>query len=297
MKSKTIKLFLEENSIQDIVSAEIGNFTGKVLTFPRTHLSKLLKREELQQAGIYILASKANCDRNETSIYIGRSENILSRLKQHDDENNDFWERGALIFAKDGNLTQSHIIYLENKLIKSAIKSKSAILKNVQLGELTNLPESDVCDMGYFAEQIELLLPIVGFNYFEAATEINKKSNIVYFPQKFIPQDSPVFHMNTLETDAYAQKIDGKFIVFKDSVARNRCVNSFAETYKQLRERLIKEGKLSFDRMKNQLVFTQDVSFKSATAAAAVIGGGNLSGRATFKIINTNTTYGEWIGR
>ena len=165
-------------------------------------------------------------------------------------------------------------------------------MTNVQAGELPNLPDSDIADIEFFLEHIKLILSVVGFNYFKVTPKpIN---NLISAQDKFALLNKPLFYMNTFDTDAYGQKVDDKFIVLKDSIARNRCVDSFADTYKKLRIRLIREGKLKYDSLRSKLIFTQDVTFNSPTAAAAIIGGSNLSGRTTFKIKDTNVTYGDW---
>ena len=52
MTAQTIRLFLEEGTFDQIVSAEISNFTGIVLTVPRSQLNKLNDRQELINTGI-----------------------------------------------------------------------------------------------------------------------------------------------------------------------------------------------------------------------------------------------------
>lgn len=293
MNGKTIKLFLEEGTFNSIAIAEISNFTGSILTVPRSQLSKLIDRQELSRTGIYILAGECRSPLHQTSIYIGRSENLYGRLKQHNEESRVFWDRAALIYSKDRNLTQSHIYYLENKLIKLAMNSSNTHLTNTQTGKLPNLPKSDIADIEAFLQQVMLLFPVVGFNYFNIAPKsTNAWSSKA--TKALAAEDSPIFYMNTFDTSAYAQKIDGKFVVLKDSIARHRTIESFADTYRKLRLQLIAEGKLSYDPLSSKLIFTQDVPFNSSTAAAAVVGGGNLSGRTTFKIRDTNVTYGEW---
>ena len=293
MKGKTIKLFLLEGTADGVVSAEISNFTGKILTASRADLAKLSNRKELKNTGIYILARKDACSSNQTSIYIGRSKNLYGRLKQQDDDSKMLWNRAALIFSKDRSLNQSQIHFLEEKLIKLAIDSNSTVVTNVQSGELPNLTDSDIVDMESFLDLVKLILPVVGFDYFMATPKTT--DNILFFPQeKSAVQDLPLFYMNVLNTEAYAKKIDGKFVVLKNSIARNHCVNSFADTYRKLRNKLIKEGKLSYDNLQKKLIFSEDVLFNTPTAAASVIAGSNLSGKTCFKIKDTNLCYGDW---
>jgi hypothetical protein len=291
MQSKTIKLFLLQGEIVGIVRAEINNFTGSVLTVPRTQLNYLEEREEIKSSGIYILSGPDFHQSNQTAIYIGRSDNIYSRLKQHkEDKSKSFWDRAAIVFSKDLNLTQSHIHYLENKLIELAITAQQSIVTNIRSIDLPYLCESDIADVESFLEHIRLLLSIVDFNYFESREKLQAKELKVQTEHS----DPPVFYMNSLDTDAYARQIDNKFVVLKNSIARDYCINSIAVTYGNLRRQLIQEGKLMLDSLSTKLIFTEDVIFKSPTAAASVIAGGNLSGKKTFKIKDTDITYADW---
>jgi predicted GIY-YIG superfamily endonuclease len=291
MQSKTLKLFLPQGEIAGIICAEISNFTGSVLTVPRTQLGYLEEREEIKSSGIYILRGSESHQANQTAIYIGRSDNIYGRLKQHkEDKSKSFWDRAAIIFSKDLNLTQSHIHYLENKLIELAIAAQQSIVTNRRTIDLPYLSESDIADVDSFLEQIRLLLSVVDFNYFESREKLQANELKVLTEYN----DSPVFYMNSLDTKAYARQIDNKFVVLKNSIARDYCINSIAVTYGNLRRQLIQEGKLMLDSLSAKLIFTQDVIFKSPTAAASVIAGGNLSGKKTFKIKDTDITYGDW---
>lgn len=291
MQSKTLKLFLLQGEIIGVVRAEISNFTGSVLTVPRTQLNYLEERKEIKSSGIYILRGPDSHQANQTAIYIGRSDNIYGRLKQHkEDKSKSFWDRAAIIFSKDLNLTQSHIHYLENKLIELAITAQQSIVTNIRTIDLPYLCESDIADVESFLEHIRLLLPVVDFNYFELREKLQGKERKVLTEYS----DSPVFYMNSLDTDAYARQIDNKFVVLKNSIARDYCMNSIAVTYGNLRKQLIQEGKLMLDSLSAKLIFTEDVIFKSPTAAASVIAGGNLSGKKTFKIKDTDITYADW---
>ena len=55
MTSATIKLFLPSGDAKSLRTAEISNWTGKAIAAPRTEFDELLKREELDKSGIYIL--------------------------------------------------------------------------------------------------------------------------------------------------------------------------------------------------------------------------------------------------
>ena len=73
---------MEAGTFDGVISAEIINFVGKVTTVPRFKLSKLSNREELRTTGIYILVGD-NVFSKRPIIYIGRSDDILNRLKNY----------------------------------------------------------------------------------------------------------------------------------------------------------------------------------------------------------------------
>ena len=55
LDGKTIKVFLADGNPKGVLTAEIFNWTGKVLVAPRSQLEKLVKRVELDRTGIYVL--------------------------------------------------------------------------------------------------------------------------------------------------------------------------------------------------------------------------------------------------
>jgi hypothetical protein len=72
MTSATIKLFLPRGDAKSLRTAEISNWTGKAIAAPRTELDELLRRDELEKAGIYIL-SGADPITGMPRAYIGES--------------------------------------------------------------------------------------------------------------------------------------------------------------------------------------------------------------------------------
>jgi hypothetical protein len=70
MASATIKLFLPRGDAKSLRTAEISNWTGKVVAAPRTELDELLACEELDKAGVYILIGSDPLT-NALRAYIG----------------------------------------------------------------------------------------------------------------------------------------------------------------------------------------------------------------------------------
>ena len=55
MNCKTIRLYLVNGSPTDILTAEIINWTGKIIDAPRSQLAELAKRKEVRRTGVYCL--------------------------------------------------------------------------------------------------------------------------------------------------------------------------------------------------------------------------------------------------
>ena len=166
MTGKTIRIFLADGEPTGILLAEISNWTGKVLVAPRSQLDQLSKREEVRRTGVYLLVGPDPDDPSRALAYIGEGDNVLKRLLRHNkNEAKDFWERTVVIVSKDENLTKSHVRYLESRLIKLAQDAHRAKLTNDTAPEPTKLPESDEADMEFFLAQVQMVLPVLGFDF------------------------------------------------------------------------------------------------------------------------------------
>lgn len=56
-QGKSVKLFLADGTPNGILPAEIINWTGHVLSAPRSKLAELIQREECTKTGVYFLIS------------------------------------------------------------------------------------------------------------------------------------------------------------------------------------------------------------------------------------------------
>jgi predicted GIY-YIG superfamily endonuclease len=290
MKGRTVKIYLVDGIPSGVITAEIMNWTGKFTVAPRSQLADLAQRDELKRTGIYILAGQNPKDPTQEVVYIGESDNIWKRLAQHNsDSNKEFWSKTIVVTSKDENLTKAHVRYLESRLIQIATQAQRVKVVNGTNPEITSLPEPDIADMEYFLEQIQMILPVLGFSF------------AIPLPQSNIPQitdkdtfASPVFVFNYAGTSATAQEINGEFIVFEGSTARKAHTNSLADSYLQIREKLLKEGKLKDSSNPDYWVFAQNVPFQSPSTAANIVGGASLNGRQHWKTKDTGISYAQW---
>lgn len=294
---RSIRLFLVDGTSNGLLTAEIMNWTGHILTGPRSKLSELVQRPECGRTGIYFLIGTDPDNNLRSQVYIGESDDVAKRLKQHnraeDQGGKDFWEKVCLVTSKDQNLTKAHVKYLESQLISIAKGLGRCKLINGTAHDYTNLPESDLADMAFFLEQIRIVLPALGFDFLR---EIIKPSNITNGTiNSQLPESiSPMFMMKIPKSQsyAYAQEIDGEFFVLKGSKARDSWTGT-ERGYNALFNQLVADGILISDE-DGLKIFTDDHSFSSPSAAAAVVAGRSANGRRKWVVDGTEVSYGAW---
>jgi hypothetical protein len=273
------------------------NWTGHALTGPRSRLPELVKRPECSRTGVYFLVGPDPDNTARSLVYIGESDDVAKRLKQHNQPElangkagggKDFWERVCLITSKDQNLTKAHVKYLESRLIALATASGRCGLKNGTAHDYGMLPEADQADMAFFIEQIRTILPVLGFEFLREATKPATPD------QTSQPYTSPAFELNLpkYSISARAQEIDGEFVVLAGSQARTKWVG-VQGGYKGLFDQLTEDGVLVANGT-DHCTFSKDHAFSSPSAAAAVVSGRSANGRISWLVEDSKQTYGDW---
>lgn len=263
MQAATIKLFLVHGSPNGLRTAELSNWSGKAIAAPRTEISEILKRDELNSPGFYLLTG-VDPDSGDKAIYIGEAENVSNRLKGH--ANKDFWNSVTVFVSKDENLTKAHIRYLEGILIKLANGNGSSVVMN-SASSGAKLPESDAAEMDVFLQKCLQLLPVLGITDFNQTVEAsNEKEELLYCKIK--------------GHKATGKRTANGFVVFAGSQAVLEHRPS-AKRMKEKREQLIEKGHLKQEG--DCLVFTKDIEFGSPSTAGSVVRGGNTNGLTNWK--------------
>jgi hypothetical protein len=80
MIGETMRIFLADGEPTDVLLAEIGNWTAKVLVAPRSQLGQLSKREEDQRTGVYLLVGPDPDDPSRVLASIGEGVSVFTRL-------------------------------------------------------------------------------------------------------------------------------------------------------------------------------------------------------------------------
>ena len=292
---RSVRLFLVDGTATGLITAEIMNWTGHVLAGSRSGLPAFLKRQELDRTGIYFLTGPDPTDPDTLKLYIGESENVRKRLVQHSkDENKDFWERTCVVTSKDQNITKAHARYLESRLITIANAVGIAAVVNGTAPPPVALPEADASDMEFFVDQLRLILPVLGLDFVRLHKAVGQ-TTIGATEKPGQDEVAPLFRLASKKKglEAQAREIDGEFVVRAGSDAAKDWKGASDHSYSKRHAQLIKAGKL-VPGDKGNLRFTEDVAFRSPSAASAVIIGRTDNGRTSWKLDGSNVTYGDW---
>lgn len=295
MSGKQIKLFLADGTPGGLTTAEITNWTGHVLRASRSDLADLLKRDEAQRTGAYLLLGEDESAIENTRCYIGEADIVADRLRYHQ-RDKEFWDRVVVITSKDANLTKAHGRYLESKLIALATSAGRVTVENSTAPGVPALPEADASDMDYFVSQLQIVLPVLGVNAIRVPTASPPRASND-------PAESPVFHLRhaKLGVDARAQQIDGEFTMLAGSVLvaswhgigkADSTIKAYA-TYRRQHQQLIDTGAIAISDGNGRL--TRNVVFSSPSTAGAVALGRSCNGRREW--VWAEGTFSDWESR
>ena len=274
----------------------MSNWDGKGIVFPRSIFQHIRQREELQNAGVYILWGGSESS-SLPQVYIGESDSPgpERRVSSHASgpQEKDFWTH-AIAFTSE-RLNKAHTLYLESRLIQIASEAKRCNLDNSQTPLVRKLDIFTELQAEGFLKNMRLCLPILGVDFFEMprvpqhvqnAGGLHIRADLSasdeLLPQ--LPSMSPEL-LYLRESRASGQGYDGpEFVVLSGAKGTRHHTEAFQTNYHsayQLREELLALGVLIEDGEEIQL--TQDYSFTAPSTAAAVLMGVQVNGLIAWK--------------
>lgn len=268
-RGTTIKIFLIDGTPTGLRTGEVINWTLRAVAAPRSRLGGLRDRQESQQPGVYVLWGPDPDTPGRQFVYVGEGDPVWPRLLDHQ-QHKDFWTDLVVIASTSDALNKAHIQYLEARLIEQIRNAGIARLENTQNPTLPSLSESDRSDVENLLDRIELLIGALGLPIFRVpylSTEGGRKA--------------PRFILKGPKTNAQGELRTETFVVLRGSLARRDEVESFPETYRLWRQRLLQEGKLI--ERGSQLEAAMDIEFTSPSAAAATMMGRSANGLIEWK--------------
>lgn len=297
MGGKQLRLFLADGVPGGLTTLEIGNWTGRLVLAPRSKLKELAERDEAQRPGVYFLLGEDGSAVENLRCYIGETDEIRGRLRQHHDptRGKDFWTRVVIVTSKDDHLTKAHTRFLESRLLELAHKAQRCTLDNSNNPAFTGLPEADRSDMEYFIDQLKIALPMLSVN-------VLRGSEPTILEKVDTQSISPIFELSVAKRGihAYAQQIDGEFTVLEGSSVAlpvevqdnysKSTRSAYALAY-QKQQKLLSDGSVEIAGKVGRT--TRNIVFGSPSSAGTVVTGRSSNGRTSWKTAE-GLSFGQW---
>lgn len=295
MPGRSLELFYIDGRPDGMVTAELFDWTGHVLKAPRTQIVEALARPETRRAGIYLLLGEQD---GQTKVYVGESDNIGTRIRQHDGYK-DWWTEAVFVTATGNRLNKAHVRYLEARLLERARAIGRATLDNATAPATRPLSEADVAKMQAFIDNLLVVLPAVRVDVFISKTRRSTSVDTVgadaVLQGDAVAKTVFAVASSKLGIRATAVLSDGEFIVQEGSTARPAWEGPPTHSYTKLHAELIGSGVLVPDDRHAR--FASSYAFNSPSAAAAMVYGRTANGPQSWRAIDTDETFREWEAR
>jgi len=289
-KGQTLELHYIDGSADGMITAELFNWTGHVLSVSRTQLKQALKRSEIEATGVYLLIGEKE---GEAYAYVGESDKVGKRVVNHDSKK-DWWDKVIFVTSTGNRLNKAHVGYLEAWLYEEAKRIGRIKFDNEKRPQFPSISEADVAKMETFAANLLTVLPAVRVDMFvERVRNIEASADSIEEGD----EEGIFFHMETKGLKARAVLRNGELIVLNGSDARKEWVgkgyadSSYGRLYHELRE----EGVIA--DLNGATRFAEDYAFKSPSAAASVVSGRSSSGTGAWIHEASGEHYYDWEAR
>jgi hypothetical protein len=274
---QTIQIYLPQGDPAGIRMAEITTRTVRVFEVPRPLLRDFRDMPESKQVGVYFLFGSSESDR--PSCYIGQSGAIGDRLKTHSNKK-DFWDHALVAVSLTNAWTNTHTGYMEWQAIKRATEAGRFELHNGNDASSPHTPAPLEADCLEYLETISVLLTTLGYPVLEPIKEIRLAG-----PDSNGAAETLIFREGG--TEARARPTTEGLLVLAGSVGKATARPSLSASLLRRREDLVEQGVVEIRG--DEYVFVKDQLFSSPSTAGAVVVGGNINGRITWKTAKGQT--------
>jgi len=264
---KLISIFLIDGIPNGRQVGEISNWTGKALKIPRKLLKESSSRDEMSKTSVYFLFGQSETDPEKNAVYIGETEEVFGRLKQHLQK--DFWSECVVFTSKDDNLNKAHVKYLESKIYELAKESNRYEVVNSSVPSCPTISESEQSVMYEYLSNLKILINTMGYRFLESIGESKEKEGETYFIKSARGSNGKAILTN-----------EG-VVVLEGSEIAIETAPSMSRAFVNMRQRLIDHNIIKEANGKS--VFVQDHLFASPSSAAAVVMGRNANGPKAWK--------------
>lgn len=277
-KARTVKVLLLEGFANGLVHFDLSNWDGLTYRVPRNSLSYYNQTPESKFAGVYLLFGKNNHSNNQ--VYIGQSENLSNRLKEHLSNEDIFWNEAFTFSRKAEGLNNTNIKYLEYSFYNHFNRNQNYQIINKQAPKKNAISQFDIVDQDAFFKNAIDLMEIAGY----------KDINYSNVDGKIDPSEK-LFYLNGARGAIATGKLhQNGFLVLQGS----KIAQGFSNTH-----RLTNINKF-YDLINQKIIenntFMTNYRFDSPSMASTIILGRQSTGLGDWKT-NTGISLGEYLKR
>jgi len=271
MNPRKIEILLLERKPFGLRFVDLLGTTIRALVAPRNSFDKLLKREEMRKAGVYVLYGEPP-EKNLPLVYVGEADILGERLPAH--RSKDFWTDIIVFTALGETLDKAGVRYIESVLIERIQRDKLVDVENDAKPRIKTLSEANMAVMNDFIEHVVVLLLVLGYKILRSSEDE-------------VEQPVPRLHISKDVISAFGRNTDEGFLVYANSKARKKLLASASPTVTKLQKALVERGIMK--DLGTHLVFTQDYLFSSASLAASLILGRSANGLIEWRTKDNKT--------
>lgn len=260
-RPKVLVMYLPSGDPAGIRETHITDALVRVIEVPNTveHLKEFYAMPESKEPCVYFLLQE-EVGKAKRELYIGQTSQVDSRfVKHHADKQ--FWQKALVASSRTEALSPAHLFQVEQLCISRARAAGRFSIHNGNRGQKYSLTKHMLVQCEDLFDDINLLLTTLGVDLFSAHTS----------------STAPLYQCTQVGVNARAQYSAEGMTVLKGSTARKNVAPNFKEkSFFGTRQKLIESGILK--DAGEHLVYTEDYTFGSPSAAAAITIGNNVNG-------------------
>lgn len=290
---RQLRLFLSDGTGSGPRFYEIVNRTIQALGIPAVRIKEANSPDwpEFQKPGVYMVFGLT--EDGEDRLYIGRGENVASRVQVHPDKQSFEVTRLILFSSKDENLNASQVGWLESQMIQAVQGAKRIVTTNGNCPAIPALSKAELATVSEFFDDLKLIAQTAGYDYFEKPKLVVAGPSNTLGSAQMVPEFE--FAIPKRNIAARGRPSDDGFVVLEGSSASTNVSDAMSDGYKKQRMQLIEQGVLVPNpQAAGLLVFGQDYAFSAPSAAACIVAGTARSGNEAWKA-EGNVTLGEYL--
>lgn len=268
--AKALQIMVPSGKGSGLKIVTVPGWSGRCFVVPRQDVKALKTQPASNKPGLYILFGQ-DSEAGKRLAYIGESENFFSRITTHDAAK-DFWDT-AVIFT--GGLNRAYVKYLEHLATMLANKVNRMEMQNKVQPQENSLSDFDKLAVEQYFDTMQFVLSALNYEIFESLED-----SVV---------GTETYHLQTKNTNAKARLLDnGSMLVLAGSTASTTEAASYSGWTKDERHAMIADGRLA-KHGETSYILTEDMLFKSPSAAAAIMAGRSINGWTAWKDSAGNT--------